>query len=77
MLEKQIGKKLPINVDGAIAALLRDLDFPPRFGNAFFIIARIPGLIAHVIEEQTQQKPMRMINPTNYEYTGFKERKIK
>jgi citrate synthase len=69
-------KELPINVDGAIAALLCELDFPPMLANAFFIIARIPGLLAHIYEEQTSFKPMRRIHPTDYSYSGVPERKI-
>jgi len=73
-LERSTGKALPINVDGAIAALLCDLGFPPELGNAFFIIARVPGLVAHVHEEKTRMKPMRKIHPENYEYDGPGER---
>lgn len=64
------GKALPVNVDGAIAALLIDLDIPVELANAFFLIARVPGLVAHVYEEQTQQKPMRRIHPTDHLYNG-------
>ncbi|MEW6686651.1 MAG: citryl-CoA lyase [Candidatus Edwardsbacteria bacterium] len=64
------GKRLPLNVDGAIAALLCEMKFPPELGNAFFIIARIPGLIAHIYEEKIKEKPMRIINPTKWEYDG-------
>ena len=76
-LTAQIGKKLPINVDGAIGALLCDLDFPPELANAFFIMARIPGLVAHVHEEQVRHKPMRKIHPTDHEYDGPGERHLK
>ncbi len=64
------GKPLPINVDGAIAAVLCEMDFPPHLGNAFFMIARLPGLVAHIDEEKRRQKPMRKINPLDYEYDG-------
>ncbi len=64
------GKSLPINVDGAIAALLVDLDVPHELANAFFIMARVPGLVAHVYEEQTRQRPMRRIHPTDHTYDG-------
>lgn len=64
------GKALPINVDGAIASLLLDLGFDPALGNAFFIMARLPGLLAHIEEEYTRQKPMRTISPKEYEYDG-------
>ncbi len=75
-LEKSKSKKLPINVDGAIAALLCELDFDPILANAFFIIARIPGLVAHFYEEKTTQKPMRKIEPSNWIYDGPDERHL-
>ena len=75
-LEKILGKSLPINVDGAIAALLCELGIPKELGNSFFIMARVPGLIAHVYEEKTRMKPMRKIHPTNHEYDGPEERKL-
>jgi citrate synthase len=75
-LAQQTGRSLPINVDGAIAAVLCDLDIPPEIGNAFFIIARVPGLVAHVHEEKTRMKTMRKIHPSDYEYDGPKKRKI-
>jgi len=65
-----LGKNLPINVDGAIAAILVDLEIPPEIGNAFFIIARVPGLVAQIHEEQTRERPMRRINPTDISYDG-------
>jgi len=69
-LAERLGKPLPINVDGAIAALLCDLGFPPEIGNAFFIIARTAGLTAHIHEEKTRMRPMRKIHPTDFEYDG-------
>jgi citrate synthase len=75
-MEKDSGKRLPINVDGAIAALLCEMNFPPELANAFFMLARFPGLVAHVYEEQTRMKPMRFINPKNHEYDGIPERKL-
>ncbi|HEU5248241.1 MAG TPA: citryl-CoA lyase, partial [Candidatus Udaeobacter sp.] len=63
-------KSLPINVDGAIGAILADLGMNPAAFNGIFIIARTPGLVAHVIEEQTREKPMRRIDPVNHGYDG-------
>jgi len=63
-------KPLPINVDGAIGAILADLGMNPSAFNGIFMIARTPGLIAHVIEEQTREKPMRRIDPVNHGYDG-------
>jgi succinyl-CoA synthetase alpha subunit len=65
-----IGKPLPINVDGAIGAILADLGLDPRVFNGIFMIARTPGLVAHVTEEQTREKPMRRIDPVNHAYDG-------
>jgi succinyl-CoA synthetase alpha subunit len=63
-------KSLPINVDGAIGAILADLEMNPVAFNGIFMIARTPGLIAHVIEEQTRERPMRRIDPINHGYDG-------
>ena len=65
-----IGKPLPINVDGALGAILADLGLDPRIFNGIFMIARTPGLVAHVTEEQTREKPMRRIDPVNHAYDG-------
>lgn len=46
---------LVINVDGAIAAVMSDLGWPPELGKGFFIIARTPGLVAHVDEEMGEE----------------------
>jgi len=73
---KEQGKPLPINVDGAIAALLCDLGIPAEIGNAFFIISRVPGLVAHIQEEKTRMRPMRKIHPSDHEYDGPGEREV-
>jgi succinyl-CoA synthetase alpha subunit len=72
-VEKAFGdakKSLPINVDGAIGAILADLGMNSAAFNGIFMIARTPGLVAHVIEEQTREKPMRRIDPVNHGYDG-------
>ncbi|GJM19035.1 MAG: citryl-CoA lyase [Phycisphaeraceae bacterium] len=69
-------KPLPINVDGAIAAILADLGFDPAVMNGVFMIARVPGLVAHVSEEQSRMKPMRKIDPVNHTYDGPAPRKV-
>ena len=69
-------KSLPINVDGAIGAILADLGMDPAAFNGIFMIARTPGLVAHVLEEQTREKPMRRIDPVNHGYDGPPPRTI-
>ncbi len=68
------GKGLPVNVDGAIAAILCELEIEPSLANAFFIISRIPGMLAHVQEERNRYKPMRVIDTEDWEYDGPSER---
>ncbi len=65
-----VGRPVPINVDGALGAILADLGMDPRVFNGIFMIARTPGLVAHVVEEQTREKPMRRIDPVNHAYDG-------
>ena len=75
-LEESLGRRLPLNVDGALAALLVDLGFPSELGNAFFIVARVTGLAAHVHEEMNRQRPMRRIHPTDHGYDGPAPREL-
>jgi citrate synthase len=60
-------KPLPINVDGALAAVLYDLGFPPLFGKLVFIIGRVAGLTAEVAEEYAREKAMRIHIPVTYD----------
>jgi citryl-CoA lyase len=70
------GEPMPMNVDGAIAAVCGDLGLDYEFGNALFIISRVPGLIAHAHEERVRQAPMRQINPLDHTYDGPSERRL-
>lgn len=76
-LEKTQGKKIPINVDGAIAAIISDMGFDWRLGKAFFLLGRVAGLTAHVYEEQTQEKPMREMFTIDYDYIGPEEQDLR
>ncbi len=69
-LSSTLGREMPVNVDGAIAALLCELGLPPALGNAPFIVSRVPGLIAHAHEEVTRERPMRTIIPADAVYDG-------
>ncbi|MBU0517817.1 citryl-CoA lyase [bacterium] len=75
-LERTSGRDLPLNVDGAIAAVMSEMGFDWRLGKGFFIISRVPGLIAHVYEEWTRERPMRKLGPLAYEYDGPDNRTI-
>jgi citrate synthase len=60
-------RQLPINIDGALAAILYDLEFPPEAGKFIFIIGRVAGLTAEVAEEYAREKPMRVRIPVQYD----------
>ncbi|MDO8573562.1 MAG: citryl-CoA lyase [Candidatus Daviesbacteria bacterium] len=76
-LEKKKGKKIPINVDGAIAAVTSDMGFDYRLGKGFFIIGRVVGLIAHIFEEWVREKPFRRVAEDEIEYDGVGPRPLK
>jgi citrate synthase len=60
-------KPIPLNIDGALAAILVDLGFPSAVGRLLFVIGRVAGLSAEVLEEHTREKPMRIKLPVEYD----------
>jgi len=69
-LEAQAAKRiktLPMNIDGALAAILHDMGFPPPAGRFMFIIGRVAGLTAEVAEELAREKPMRIKFDVHYD----------
>lgn len=60
-------KPMPINVDGALAAVFHDLGFQPRAGKLLFLVGRVAGLTAEVDEEYAREKPMRIRIPVEYD----------
>lgn len=59
--------QIPINIDGALAAILYDLGFPASAGKLIFIAGRVAGLTAEVAEEHEREKPMRIRIPITYD----------
>ena len=41
--------------------------FPPMVGKLLFIVGRVAGLSAEVLEEYTREKPMRIKIPVDYD----------
>jgi citrate synthase len=64
------GNAVPVNIDGALAVALTALRLDPPYGDFMFAIARSFGLAAHFVEEQSRERPMRMIDPTAAQYDG-------
>jgi citrate synthase len=60
-------KPLPINIDGALAALLHDMGCTPLFAKFIFILGRSGGLSAQIMEEYTRERPMRIKVPVTYD----------
>ena len=60
-------KPIPLNIDGALAAILVDIGLPSMLGKLIFIVGRVAGLSAEVLEEHTREKPMRIKIPVTYD----------
>lgn len=76
-LEKAVGRKLALNIDGITAAVISELGFNAELGNGFFVISRVAGLVAHAHEEMTREKPVRRISEDEVDYDGPKPRSLK
>jgi citrate synthase len=74
--QPQDAPPLHINLDGAIGAVCADLGFEPETAAGLFVIARVPGLLAHAAEEQHRQSPMRVIDPSSHVYDGPSRRRL-
>ena len=70
------GHSVPVNIDGAIAAVCGDIGIPPGIANALFIISRVPGITAQAQEERAREHPMRQIDPKDHVYDGAAERRL-
>jgi len=75
-LNKLASKKLPLNVDGAMGAIISDMGFDWQMAKGFFIIGRVPGLVAHIHEEMTSQNGLRRLAEDEAEYVGLQEREL-
>ena len=70
------GQALPVNIDGAIAAVCGDIGIPAEIANALFIISRVPGIAAQAQEELQREHPMRQIDPKEHIYDGAGQRRL-
>jgi citrate synthase len=76
LAQRATGSPLPVNIDGAIAAVCGDIGIPPAVANALFIISRVPGIAAQAREEFERYPPMRQIDPKDHLYDGPSERRL-
>lgn len=56
-LEVSAGRRLVLNIDGCLAVLLLELQFPPEAGNAIFLTSRTPGLAAQALAVTAPHHP--------------------
>jgi len=71
-IEKVYGRKLPLNVSGAIPAVLLDVGFPVDSLRGIPIMARTASLIAHLAEERLKPIGFRLYEAADeaIEYDG-------
>jgi citrate synthase len=65
-----------INVDGALACIMMEMGFKPLQMVAVAVLAVLPGVMAHVIEEIEEGVPLRVIKDENMDYLGPAERPL-
>jgi len=75
-IERSRGRRLPLNVTGALAALLQDLGFSWQAIRGLVIAARSAGLVAHVVEELEQGGRWRHASEDEVAYTGPHDRTL-
>jgi len=71
-LERRKGSRIPINIDGATAAIYCELGFAPELGRGLFILSRSVGILAHAWEQRRQGGRIKGPMPPAiaYRYTG-------
>ena len=67
-LEKSTGKPIPLNLDGAGAALVLDLGLPWQLTRMFIITPRTVSMAAHYIEETEQDTQWRHVREDQVKY---------
>ena len=73
LIEEALGKKkgarIPMNIDGATAAIYLELGFPAPLGRGLFILSRSVGILSHAWEQSQQGGRIKGPMPTSVPYT--------
>ncbi len=69
-LNKISSKSVPLNIDGAMGAILADMGFDPKLMKGIFMVSRVPGLVAHIYEEITNDAGLRRLGEEEISYIG-------
>ncbi len=77
-LQRRTGKNIPMNIDGATAAIFCELGFAPQLGRGLFILSRSVGILAHAWEQMQQGGRIKGPMPKEipYTYSGPSPRKL-
>ena len=75
-LHRRRGVRVPMNLDGATAAIYMELGFASGLGRGLFILARSIGILAHAWEQSQQGARCKGPVPTSvpFRYTGDRPR---
>jgi len=65
-----------INVDGALACIMLEMGFRPLQMVSIAVLAVLPGILAHVIEEIEEGKALRIVRDEDQDYLGHPERPL-
>jgi citrate synthase len=79
-IEKELfnRKNIYLNIDGVNGAVLSDMKFSSNLGLGIFMIGRIPGLIAHIHEEITEEEGFRKFcDVEDILYNGHENKSLK
>jgi citrate synthase len=70
------GREICINVDGALACIGIEMGLKPLHITSIAVLAVLPGIMAHVIEEIEEGKALRIVRDEDQEYRGSPERSL-
>jgi citrate synthase len=65
-----------INVDGMLGCIMSEMGFRPMQMASIALLAVLPGIMAHVIEEIEEGKPLRIVRDEENDYLGPPERRV-
>jgi len=77
-LQRRKGVPIPMNIDGATAAIYCELGFAAPLGRGLFILSRSVGILSHAWEQSQQGGRIKGPMPTRipYRYTGVPRRDL-
>lgn len=68
-LAVRVGRRIPMNIDGATAVVYGELGFEPELARGLFILSRSVGILAHAWEQRKQGGRIKGPMPPDIPYT--------